>query len=139
MTDEIVKELEAVSGWFAKHGRGTNTAVVEMVERAIDFINRQQAEIERKERLISEMADYHAQYEEAAKKREKATVRIIEETADEEINRQKAKIERLQKALDLAEACIDEVDDALYRGEKNYYAECAIEKYKEMTEEIQND
>jgi hypothetical protein len=44
--NEIISELQAVSEWFKEHGRNTNTAVVEICEKAIDLINRQREEIE---------------------------------------------------------------------------------------------
>ena len=48
MTDnEIKKDLQAAMEWFAEHGRNTNTAIIGICERALDLINRLQAENER--------------------------------------------------------------------------------------------
>lgn len=48
MTDnEIIKDLQCASEWFAEHGRNTNTAIIGICDRALDLINRQNAEIER--------------------------------------------------------------------------------------------
>lgn len=44
--NDVISELQAVSEWFAEHGRNTNTAVVGICERAIDFIKCQSAEYE---------------------------------------------------------------------------------------------
>jgi hypothetical protein len=45
--NDIVKDLESVIDWFTAHGRNTNTAVIDISQRAIDVIERQKAEIER--------------------------------------------------------------------------------------------
>lgn len=45
--NEIVKNLKAAVDWFTNHGSNTNTAVIEISQRAIDVIERQKAEIER--------------------------------------------------------------------------------------------
>ncbi len=51
MTDnEIIKDLQCASEWFAEHGRNTNTAIIGICDRALDLINRLQAE---KEALIN--------------------------------------------------------------------------------------
>ncbi len=44
--NEIKKDLQAAMEWFAEHGRNTNTAIIGICERALDLINRQQAENE---------------------------------------------------------------------------------------------
>lgn len=45
--NDIVKDLESVIAWFTNHGSNTNTAVIDISQRAIDVIERQRAEIER--------------------------------------------------------------------------------------------
>lgn len=65
---------------------------------ALDLIKRQKAEIERKTKHIAEILDEYAKFKVAAKKRETAVVRNIEQVADEEINRLKAEC-RNQSAL----------------------------------------
>lgn len=45
--NDIVKDLESVIDWFTKHGSNTNTAVIDISQRAIDVIERQRAEIEK--------------------------------------------------------------------------------------------
>lgn len=45
--DSVVAELKSAAVWFTQHGRNTNTAIIGICKRAIDLINRQQAEIER--------------------------------------------------------------------------------------------
>ena len=46
LTDnEIKKELQCASEWFKEHGKNTNTAIIGICDRAVDLINRQQAEI----------------------------------------------------------------------------------------------
>jgi chromosome segregation ATPase len=69
---------------------------------ALDYINRlkskekkQQEEIERKRKHIAEIIDEYAKFKEAAKRREIARVRNIEQSADEEINRLKAENKEL--------------------------------------------
>ena len=48
MTDkEIVKDLISAAAWFKAHGKNTNKAIIGICERAVDLIERQQAEIER--------------------------------------------------------------------------------------------
>lgn len=44
MTDseKIIKDLQNVTEWFTKHGRNTNTAVIEIAENALDLIKRLQ-------------------------------------------------------------------------------------------------
>ena len=44
---EIMKDLKSAAEWFTEHGRNTNTAIIGICERAIDLINRKNAEIER--------------------------------------------------------------------------------------------
>lgn len=45
--NDIVKDLESVIDWFTNHGSNTNTAVIDISQRAIDVIEQQKAEIER--------------------------------------------------------------------------------------------
>lgn len=49
--NKIVEELQAASVWFEEHGKNTNTAIVGICARAIDHINRQEAEIEKLTKL----------------------------------------------------------------------------------------
>jgi hypothetical protein len=49
--NKIVEELQAASMWFEEHGKNTNTAIVGICARAIDHINRQEAEIEKLTKL----------------------------------------------------------------------------------------
>lgn len=59
MTDnEIIKELRSAAEWFTEHGRNTNTAIVGICERAIDHINRQQAEIEKQNEELQFIRQY---------------------------------------------------------------------------------
>lgn len=53
------------------------------------------------------------------------------------INRKDAEIERLQKQLSLAEECIVKIEDALYRGGRNDWAEEAIEEYNNIAKEME--
>lgn len=41
---KIINDLQSVAEWFAEHGKNTNTAVIGIAKRAIDVINRLQAE-----------------------------------------------------------------------------------------------
>lgn len=45
--NDIVKDLESVIDWFTKHGSNTNTAVIDISQRAIDVIERQRELIKR--------------------------------------------------------------------------------------------
>ena len=56
MTDKVIEELQSASKWFAEHGRNTNTAIVGICDKAVDEINRQRAEIERKDRILDSYA-----------------------------------------------------------------------------------
>lgn len=49
--NKIIEELQAASMWFEEHGKNTNTAIVGICARAIDHINRQEAEIEKLTKL----------------------------------------------------------------------------------------
>ncbi len=44
--NDVINELQAASEWYKEHGRNTNTAIVGICERAIDFIKCQSAEYE---------------------------------------------------------------------------------------------
>ncbi len=55
------------------------------------------------------------------------------------IKSQMAEIERLRKRLDFAEQSINEIEDALYRGISNDYAEEAIQKYYNLVKEMTED
>lgn len=48
--EEVVAELKSASEWFTEHGRNTNTAIIGICDRAVDLINRKNAEIERLEK-----------------------------------------------------------------------------------------
>lgn len=77
--EKIIEELQAASMWFEEHGKNTNTAIVGICARAIDHINRQEAEIER----LKERADRHLYNLKAVLDARRAdTRRIIEEFAD---------------------------------------------------------
>ena len=43
--EEVITELKSASEWFNKHGKNTNTAIVGICDRAVDLINRMNAEI----------------------------------------------------------------------------------------------
>ena len=49
--NKIIEELQAASAWFEEHGKNTNTAIVGICARAIDHINRQEAEIDKLTKL----------------------------------------------------------------------------------------
>lgn len=56
------------------------------------------------------------------------------------INRQQAEIERLQKLLDGAEICIDELEYALDKvGHSNSRVDDALEKYNNLVNEMVGD
>ena len=57
--EEVISELQSASEWFAEHGRNTNTAIIGICNRAVDLINRKNAEIEELE------AEIDKQYEQA--------------------------------------------------------------------------
>lgn len=54
--------------------------------------------------------------------------------AENIINQQRVEIDKLKRQLSLAEDCINEIDDALYRGTRNDWAEQAIETYNNKKE-----
>lgn len=56
-------------------------------------------------------------------------VSLIEKTV-KALEKQQAEIERLQKKLALADECIADVEDALYRGSDNDWASEAVDAYK---------
>lgn len=57
------------------------------------------------------------------------------EALTEENNCQKTEIERLKKHLDAATDCINDVEDAAYRGTSNDYIDRALEKYANFERE----
>ena len=67
MTDAVVAELKSAAEWFSKHGRNTNTAIIGIVNRAIEVINNQKSEIDilirKKEALKDEIAELQAENE----------------------------------------------------------------------------
>lgn len=88
----------------------------ELMKDALDLIDRRDAEIERLEIELKAMRGAANSY--------------------------KLECERLRKRLDIAETCIDEAEDASYRGGSNDYVDMAFEKYnkalKELTEVSDN-
>lgn len=67
MTDAVVAELKSASEWFSKHSRNTNTAIIEICNRAVEVINNQKSEIDilirKKEALKDEIAEIQAENE----------------------------------------------------------------------------
>lgn len=82
--------------------------LVKYKEKYEDTINRQKAENDRKTKHIAEIVDEYAKFKEAAKRRETAVVRNIEQVADEEISRLKAEIERLKEHEHIIEKMLSE-------------------------------
>ena len=127
MTDnDIIKAWEWHISPVHSNGMKIYSTVVEcsreLAENTLDLINRYKAEIERKTNLISETVDEYAKFKEAAKRRETARVRNIEQVADEEINRLNAEIERLQSIvnaeLDTIHDLGDDYERALKEGQE---------------------
>jgi hypothetical protein len=48
---DIIKDLKCAAEWFTKHGRNTNTAIIDVCKRAVDIIKRHRADRERLIRL----------------------------------------------------------------------------------------
>lgn len=91
MTDnEITKELQSASEWFNRHGRNTNTAIIGICDRAVDLINRKNAEIERlkaeNDKLAEDWSNLTIEkdqlFEEAKALIEKAKAEAIKEFAE---------------------------------------------------------
>lgn len=61
--DKIVNELQSASEWFTEHGRNTNTAIVGICDKAIEFIKCQNADLACQKMLAmhyKEIADSNA-------------------------------------------------------------------------------
>lgn len=79
LTDnEIKNELQSAIEWFTEHGRNTNTAIIGICERALDLINRKNAECkecgsrtsESIEKLQKQIAEKNAENEQLTKDKE---------------------------------------------------------------------
>lgn len=67
--EEVISELQSASEWFTEHGKNTNTAIIGICNRAVDLINRKNAEINilirKHNTLLDEIADKQAEIERA--------------------------------------------------------------------------
>lgn len=65
--NDIVKDLESVIAWFTNHGSNTNTAVIDISQRAIDVIERQRAEIKKLMDMVGQNEGVLPEYEKLLK------------------------------------------------------------------------
>lgn len=80
--EEIIGELAAAKMWFTEHGKNTNTAIVGICDRAINYITRQKATINRLKKYDEERdIRLHARLTESAK------VEAIEEFLENAIDK----------------------------------------------------
>ena len=101
---EIMKELQSAIDWFTEHGRNTNTAICGICERAIDLINRKNAEIDRlkavEESHREQNGELRKEVEELEEKAEHLAVFLkeaYEEIEDKEIT---ARAEAIKEVLE---------------------------------------
>ena len=130
MTDnEIIKALEchASDAEFCKLCPLTNEewCSVKLARNTLDLINRKDSKIAE---LTEENNHQQAEIERLKQNLEEAHIDIREHLSE---------IERLQKLLDGAEICIDELEYALDKvGHSNSRVDDALEKYNNLVEEM---
>lgn len=86
--EEVLKDLQSASEWFAEHGKNTNTAIIGICKRALDLLNRKNAECKECGSRTSESI-------------EKLQKQIAEKNAE---------IERLEKAIQVQEFMLENQD-----------------------------
>lgn len=137
LTDiEIKKALECCGD---KHKKCDNCPAmgyecIELERNALDLINRLQAKIKNfDEKTVIQRGMIDRQKAEIEALTDKLNATIAgQETLQKTLAEKSAEVERLKKRLHLAETCIDEVEDALYRGSGNDWAEQAVENYNNL-------